>query len=123
MLGLNMKWVPDLASETNFASLIQRASATRCVLIGISFFPIVEKADYELLDMAASLWNMLVDDRFTYVTWNWGNLRRKFHDSFELNPDGINIIDVQARPKPATFSRAVTMNAVHAEQANGSECT
>lgn len=118
MLGLNMKWVPDSASHTHFASLIQLASATRCVVIGTSFFPRLQKEDYELLDLPVSLWNMLVDDRFTYVTWNWGTLRRKFNESFELCADGISIVDVQASPLLARDWRTLIMYARHEESAS-----
>jgi hypothetical protein len=98
MLGFNMKWAPDTATETHFVSLIQLASATQCVLVGTAFFNIIDVGAYELLDLPDSLWNMLADDDLTYVTWNQAGLRKKFNQTFQLDANSINMIDVQASP-------------------------
>jgi hypothetical protein len=98
MLGFNMKWTPDSATQSSYVSLIQLASATRCVLVGTSFYDVIEEEDNELLDLPGSLWDMLVDDRFTYVTWNQAVLRWKFNQSFGLDFNSIKMIDVEARP-------------------------
>lgn len=50
-----------------------------------------------MLDLPACLWNMLVNDDYTYLVWKWQPQRRKLWDTFELDPDCINVVDVEVK--------------------------
>lgn len=105
VFGLNVQWVPDTASQTNYAALITLASSSRCVLIRTRCFSEINVDGDWMLDLPASLWNMLVNDNYTYIVWKCEPQRRKLLDTFELNADHISIIDVEVkRPELASHT-------------------